>query len=191
MSGPKPRIPDCHPDRKHKANGLCGACYVAARRAEGKNIYVSPPREVRMADCHPDRKHRAKGLCGSCYQVAWMKAHPEADTGNTWLRNRPENLKAKNRKYHLWHKHRTRVEQYVEAWHEQQGKCANPRCGAYYPLEMDDHRKGLHVDHDHQTGQFRGLLCPGCNVAVGMIADNPERLIGLVEYLKLHGYGEN
>lgn len=146
---------------------------------------------TRMADCHPARKHHAKGLCASCYQMSWQAAHPEADTGNTWLRNRPEDLKAKNRRYHLWHKHRTRVEQYVEAWHRQEGKCANPRCGNAYPLEMDDHRKGLHVDHDHRTGKFRGLLCPGCNVAVGMIADNPERLLGLVEYLGLCGYGEN
>jgi hypothetical protein len=189
MSGPKARIPDCHPDRKHFGNGLCASCYQMAWR----KAHAEPklPRQPRMADCHPDRKHRAKGMCESCYQMAWMKAHPEADTGNTWLRNRPELHKQMNRRYHLWHKHRTRVEQYVEAWHRQDGICANPRCDRWYPLELDDHRKGLHVDHDHATGEFRALLCPGCNVAIAMAADNPVRLVGLVEYLKLHGYGEN
>lgn len=181
MSGPKPRIPDCHPDRKHGAHGLCVQCYRAQWARENR---VPKPRETRMADCHPDRKHMAKGLCASCYQVSWQKAHPEADTGNNWLRNRPEAKKKHLRKGHMWHKHRTRVEQYEEAWYRQGGKCANPRCDVTYPLEMDDYRKGLHVDHDHKTGQFRGLLCPGCNIALGMAGENAERLIGLVEYLK-------
>lgn len=136
-----------------------------------------------MAECHPDRKHAAKGLCASCYQMDWQKAHPEADSGNTWLKNRPKLHKEMNRKYHLWHKHRTRVEQYVSAWHRQEGKCANLRCQAWYPLEMDDHRKGLHVDHDHRTGEFRGLLCGPCNVALGISQEDPGRLLGLAEYL--------
>jgi hypothetical protein len=122
--------------------------------------------------------------------MAWMAEHPDADTGNNWLRNRPEVQKAQNRKYHLWHKHQTRVEQYIEAWHQQEGRCANPRCRAWFPLEMDDHRKGLHVDHDHKTDTFRGLLCPGCNVSVAMVDDNIERLLGLVEYLRSFN-GEN
>lgn len=156
---------------------------MAQRRAEGKDSYTPHPRQERKAECHPDRKHRASGLCASCYAMAWQKAHPEADTGNNWLKARPAIQKTLNRKYHLMHKHGTRIEQYVEAWHRQEGKCANPRCGAAYPLELDDHRKGLHVDHNHATGFFRGLLCPGCNVALGMIGEDVERLLGLVEYL--------
>src|SRR5271166_3895057 len=106
---------------------------------------------ARIPDCHPDRKHRAKGLCGSCYSMKWQKEHPEADSGTNWLRNRPEILKEKNRKYHLAHKHRTSVELYTAMWHQQNGKCANQRCQAFYPLVVEDYRKGLHVDHDHAT----------------------------------------
>src|SRR6266568_100461 len=189
MSGPKARVPDCHPDRKHFGNGLCASCYQTAWRKA--NVPAKPKREERKADCHPDRKHRARGLCESCYQVSWQKAHPEANTGSNWRRRHPERARELNRRTHLKHKHRTRVEQYVEAWHRQEGKCANLGCNVSYQLEVRDYRKGLHVDHDHKTGEFRGLLCPGCNVAVGMAGENPQRLLGLVEYLKLHGYGES
>lgn len=32
--GPKPRIPDCHPDQKHAGHGLCCSCYHAKRYKE-------------------------------------------------------------------------------------------------------------------------------------------------------------
>lgn len=63
----------------------------------------------------------------------------------------------------------------------QDGKCANPGCGATTPGQ---HRKNWRIDHDHTTGKFRGLLCNGCNVALGMTGENESRILGLVEYLK-------
>jgi hypothetical protein len=44
-------------------------------------------------------------------------------------------------------------------------------------------RSGIHVDHDHVTGKVRGLLCAGCNVALGAVRENPEILVGLIQYL--------
>ncbi len=42
----------------------------------------------------------------------------------------------------------------------------------------------LHFDHDHATGKFRGILCQGCNVALGGVDDDVERLQALVRYLE-------
>lgn len=44
--------------------------------------------------------------------------------------------------------------------------------------------KTLHVDHCHETGNVRGVLCRNCNVALGHACDDPERLRALAVYLE-------
>jgi len=60
---------------------------------------------------------------------------------------------------------------------ESQGyKCANLQCLRSIP-------EGGHFDHDHKTKKNRGILCPQCNMALGLLADSCECLLGLVDYL--------
>lgn len=40
-----------------------------------------------------------------------------------------------------------------------------------------------HIDHDHQTGEIRGVLCSSCNTGLGMFSDNAEFLQSAIEYL--------
>jgi len=41
----------------------------------------------------------------------------------------------------------------------------------------------LHVDHDHESGQVRGLLCHPCNTALGLFGEDPERLLAAAEWI--------
>lgn len=43
------------------------------------------------------------------------------------------------------------------------------------------------VDHCHETGQFRGILCYRCNTALGSFNDDPLMLKRAMEYLELGG----
>ena len=44
--------------------------------------------------------------------------------------------------------------------------------------------KPLAIDHCHQSGKVRGLICHACNHALGQMADDPERLRAAAAYLE-------
>ena len=44
---------------------------------------------------------------------------------------------------------------------------------------------GLAVDHDHDTGQVRGVLCHSCNTALGLLGESDDRINGLHAYMSV------
>jgi hypothetical protein len=42
----------------------------------------------------------------------------------------------------------------------------------------------MNIDHDHKTGQVRGLLCSGCNTGLGHLGDDIQGLKRALEYLE-------
>jgi hypothetical protein len=49
----------------------------------------------------------------------------------------------------------------------------------------------LHVDHDHETGVVRGLLCFTCNGAIGMFTENDEHLTRAADYVSSGGFASS
>lgn len=47
-----------------------------------------------------------------------------------------------------------------------------------------DKKKRLAIDHDHSSGQIRGLLCGKCNASLGLFRDSVDILRSAIKYLK-------
>lgn len=67
---------------------------------------------------------------------------------------------------------------YDRLFAEQGGRCAI--CGKH----QTEFKKRLFIDHDHETGVVRGLLCIKCNGMLGYAKDNMGILLNAVEYLE-------
>jgi hypothetical protein len=70
------------------------------------------------------------------------------------------------------------MQEFHELLEYQNGGCAV--CGK--PIEAV--RRRMNVDHCHETGQVRGILCTGCNTGIGHLGDTVEGLQRAIEYLK-------
>jgi endogenous inhibitor of DNA gyrase (YacG/DUF329 family) len=69
------------------------------------------------------------------------------------------------------------IDDYFRILEYQKWKC--PICG----ISIDG-GKSTHIDHDHATNKFRGIICESCNLGIGKFYDNPNTLIMAAEYLK-------
>ena len=76
----------------------------------------------------------------------------------------------------LQQKYSITEEIYEKILKAQNGRCAICKCQQHY--------QRLAVDHDHKTGQVRGLLCVQCNRGLGRFFDSELRLQSALEYLK-------
>lgn len=78
------------------------------------------------------------------------------------------------------------LEQYNEMLELQDGVCAI--CGDAPDVRDEDRRSQgvasrLVVDHCHQTGRVRGLLCAACNKGIGLLQDSVTVVRAALEYL--------
>ena len=69
--------------------------------------------------------------------------------------------------------------QYETLLYLQGGRCAICRRGP-----EGSGKKRLTVDHDHETGEVRGLLCNHCNAAIGNLRDDPLVVRAAAAYLE-------
>lgn len=66
---------------------------------------------------------------------------------------------------------------YNKMYSEQKGKCAI--CN----IPLTKHGKETYVDHNHFSMQVRGLLCPKCNFAIGLLNDSASNCFRAGDYL--------
>jgi hypothetical protein len=85
--------------------------------------------------------------------------------------------KEKMKDYGLKRKYNLSLSDYNNMLAEQNGCCAI--CGVH----NSELKKGLAVDHCHETGEVRRLLCDKCNTGIGFFNHDPELLKKAIEYL--------
>jgi len=52
------------------------------------------------------------------------------------------------------------------------------------------HRKGWVLDHDHETGKVRGVICASCNTGLGQFKDSPTLLQAAFMYVNTPRFPE-
>ena len=109
------------------------------------------------------------GLRGDCKDCAWKQRKAQIASKD------PAEWTAHRRPIILKNKYGITEEVYDRILAYQNGACA-------ICLRVVDYM--LHVDHNHDTGEVRGLLCRGCNSGMGMLGDNVDRLQRAIEYLR-------
>jgi len=76
------------------------------------------------------------------------------------------------------------VDEFLRLQEKQEGRCAI--CGKT-PDEAHGHRsRRLYIDHCHDTGEVRGLLCSRCNVGIGYFYHSRELITRACDYLERH-----
>lgn len=151
---------------------------------------------MKLADCHPTRKMQARGMCKSCYDK-WLKnTNPQYKSNQVssttrWCLANPDKWKII--------KERRKLKETIDPEFKIQKR--NARLKSVYGLEVGDfeqlligqdyscalcfRKQGkirLHVDHDHASGQVRGLLCHQCNWYLGTIDADPTIIDRITNY---------
>lgn len=109
------------------------------------------------------------------YQRRWRATNRDRanEQSRRWAAAHPEKVREKSLKRFYG----ISLEQYNAMLVEQGGVCAG--CGG--PPTANGK---FYVDHNHQTGRVRGLLCHHCNVSIGYAKDDPSVLDKLAAYLR-------
>jgi len=95
-------------------------------------------------------------------------------------KNATQEGRQKNRAWFYKRKYGITLEDY-DAMLEKQGGCC-----AICKSETSKRNDYFMVDHDHETGAVRGLLCSPCNSAIGLLGDNISTLQNAINYLSTH-----
>lgn len=147
----------------------------------------------------PGTRDGRRGECRACNLAEKARRHsanpePARDRVRAW-REVPENLertkanheryrsdgrkKISDRRSYLKRTYGITLEAYDAKLAEQGGVCGI--CG-----EEPNPAISLHVDHDHESGALRGLLCFRCNQALGALREDPVLLLAAAAYLHAH-----
>lgn len=95
----------------------------------------------------------------------------------------PLETAARSRAHHLRTKYGISVDEFDKLWDAQDGKCQICSKAMSNNVRVNEPDK-VQIDHCHDTGRVRGLLCFSCNTGIGKLQDSVELLEKAIDYLK-------
>lgn len=118
---------------------------------------------------------------GKDYDRQWRERNRDRvrESNKQWCQRNKDARAVISRKHHLKKKFGISLDTYNEMFSQQSGSCAI--CGKH---ELDNGGKRLAIDHNHETGQIRSLLCHNCNTGIGHFEDDVSIVEKAVNYLK-------
>lgn len=137
------------------------------------------PEGRRCSGCEkrlPNDRFYKKGANFSAYCKPCDRARSQA-----WRRKNKQKLRVTQKKSELKSKYGLTIEAFQSLAMAQGGKCAI--CRNQLGLDGAPSRNCC-VDHDHATGNVRGILCRMCNIGLGNFKDNEVALAGAISYLR-------
>jgi hypothetical protein len=152
-----------HRERKAAAEGRA---IRARRQVPAGHRWCPDCQSIKPLEEFPRNRSGSGGYGGYC------KPCHNAKGKATYVR-----LYGSTREYHLRRRYGIGVADFDAMVEAQGGTCAT--C----PGDPE------HVDHDHETGLVRGILCFNCNQALGNVRDNVTVLRSLASYLVQHRLG--
>lgn len=118
------------------------------------------------------RRVSAKGRY-YCYKCKNVYAVQYGKRNRTRIRQYSWELKLKNQ-------FNMTAQDYIDMYISQDGKCA-------ICLNFIEYKGFLtHIDHCHDKGNFRSLLCSNCNTALGLLKENIEIMHRAIAYVDKH-----
>ncbi len=148
---------------KAPAEKICAKCKT-----------LKPAKDFFTANRNPDKLYNYCKVCSKpISQARWKakKADPEFKAHSARIRLK-SNLKN-------WYG--MTLAQYDEMLKQQEGRCWICR---RLPEECGRKSHVLNIDHDHKTGEVRGLLCHHCNAGLGCFNENTSRFDAAKAYLE-------
>jgi hypothetical protein len=120
-----------------------------------------------------------KGLSTEYRKRKYYERHEanKAKMRSDYQRKREENLD-----YKIARAYGITKAQWYQILEAQDGTCAICKGGADCGGSRPDAK--FHVDHCHETGRIRGLLCAHCNQAIGLLRVRPDIALAAAEYLE-------
>lgn len=143
--------------------------------------------ETKTIDKFHKRARSTDGLhiyCKQCRKELWAESPRGREYNRRYYREKLLTDRFYNRKRKRFHRYGLTDENFIAMYDRQNGLCAicqEPETSVIYGRP-----KTLAIDHNHESGEVRGLLCSNCNNGLGRFRDDADLLYRAAEYVKKH-----